>query len=60
MLTKSAEATGDLIGNKIADRITKSTRNKTQEEDDKIMEETQEVLIPPEKGEQIIRDLKLF
>ena len=28
VFTKSAEATGDLIGNKIADRITKSTRNK--------------------------------
>ena len=41
VLTKSAEATGDLIGNKIADRITKSTRNKDQKEDDRIMEETQ-------------------
>ena len=60
VLTKSAEATGDLIGNKIADRITKSTRNKDQNEDDRIMEETQEVIIPPEKREQIIRDLKLF
>ena len=60
VLTKSAEATGDLIGNKIADRITKSTRNKEQKEDDRIMEETQEILIPPEKREQIIRDLKLF
>ena len=60
MLTKSAEATGDLIGNKIADKITKSTRNKAQKEDDRIMEETQEILIPPEKREQIIRDLKLF
>ena len=59
MLTKSAEATGDLIGNKIADRITKSTRNKEQE-DDRIMEETQELIIPPEKREQIIKDLKLF
>ena len=59
MLTKSAEATGDLIGNKIADRITKSSRNKTQK-DDRIMEETQELIIPPEKREQIIRDLKLF
>ena len=49
MLTKSAEATGDLIGNKIADRITKSTRNKTQKEDHRIMEETQELVIPPEK-----------
>ena len=30
VLTKSAEATGDLIGNKIADRVTKSTRNENQ------------------------------
>ena len=58
VLTKSAEATGDLIGNKTADRIT--NRNKAQKEDDKIMEETQEIIIPPEKREQIIRDLKLF
>ena len=60
VLTKSAEATSDLIGNKIADRITKSTRNKAQKEDDRIMEETQEILIPPEKREQITKDLKLF
>ena len=59
MLTKSAEATGDLIGNKIAYRITKSTRNRAQKEDDRIIEETQEILIPPEKREQIIKDLKL-
>ena len=60
MLTKSAEATGDLIGNKIADRITKSTRNKDQKESDRIMEETQELIIPPQKRKQIIKDLKLF
>ena len=60
VLTKIAEATGDLIGNKIADRITKKTRNKAQKEDDRIMEETQELIVPPEKREQIIRDLKLF
>ena len=60
MLTKSVEATGDLIGNKIADRITKSTRSKEQKEDDRIMEETQELIIPLEKREQIIKDLKLF
>ena len=48
VLTKSAEATGDLIGSKIADRITKSTGNKDQKEDDRIMEETQELIIPPE------------
>ena len=60
VLTKSAEATGDLISNKITDRITKSARNKEQKEDDRIMEETQEIIIQPEKREQIIRDLKLF
>ena len=60
VLHKSAEATGEMIGNKITDRITKSSRNKAQKEDDRIMEETQELIIPPEKREQIIRDLKLF
>ena len=60
VLTNSAKGTGDLIGNKIADRITKSSRNKAQKEDDRIMEETQELINPPEKREQIIRDLKLF
>ena len=60
VLTKSAEATGDLIGNKTADRVTKNARNKEQKEDDRIMEETQEINIPPEKREQIIRYLKLF
>ena len=60
VLTKSAEATRDLIGSKIADRITKSARNKEQKEDDRIMEETQEIIIPPEKRDQIVKDLKLF
>ena len=60
VLTKSAEATGDMIDNKIADRINKSTRNKAQKEDDRIMEETQEIIISPEKREQIIKDLKFF
>ena len=60
VLTKSAEAIGDFIGNKIADRITKSARNKEQKENDRIMEETQEIIIPPEKREQIVKDLKLF
>ena len=60
VLTKSAEATGDLTGNKIADGIIKSARNKEQKEDDRMMEETQEIIIPREKIEQIIRDFKLF
>ena len=60
VLNKSAEATGEMIGNKIADRITRNSRNKTQKEDDRIMEETQELIIPPEKRQQITLDLKLF
>ena len=60
VLHKSAEVTGEMIGNKIADRITRSSRNKAQKEDDRIMEETQELINPPEKRKQIIRDLKLF
>ena len=60
VLTKSAEATGYMIGNKIADKITRSSRNKAQKEHDRIMEETQELIIAPEKREQIIRELKLF
>ena len=49
-----------MIGNKIADKITKSARNKEQKQDDRIMEETQELIIAPEKREQIIKYLKLF
>ena len=60
MLTKSAEATGDWIGNKIVHRITEGTRIKAQKKDDRIMEEIQELIIPLEKREQIIKDLKLF
>ena len=59
-LDKSEEGTGEMIGNKIADRITKKPRNKMQKEDDRIMEETQEIIIPLEKRQQIIKDLKLF
>ena len=60
VLTKSAEATAHLISNKIADRITKSARNNEQKEDDRKMAEAQEIMIPLEKREQLIRDLKLF
>ena len=60
VLHKSAEATGGMICNKIADRLTRSSRNTAQKEDDRIMEETQELIISPEKRQQIIKDLKLF
>ena len=72
---KNAEATGDLIGNKTADKITSmgrpkelgsavgpavKPRSKTEKDGTNIMEETQEIYIPPEKRKQIIKDLKLF
>ena len=81
---RSAEATGDLIDNKIADKITSmgcskelsskdlgpavdssvgpavKPRSKKEKDETNIMEETQEIYIPPEKRKQIIKDLKLF
>ena len=56
IIHKSAEATGDLIGSKIADKIT-SFKSKPQEV---IEEEPEEIIIPPEKIQQIINDLRLF
>ena len=54
VVQKSAEATGDLTGNKIADKIT--SVGKSKEKGNK----TEEIYIPPEKRQQIIDDLKLF
>ena len=53
---KTVEATGDLIGHKIADKITSLGKTKTKEKKD----ETQEDYIPPEKRQQIIDNLQLF
>ena len=62
IIHKSAEATGDLVGNKIADKITSMGKPRSKKEKDhtNMMEETQEIYIPPEKRKQIIKDLKLF
>ena len=62
ILQKTSEATGDLIGNKIADKITSIGKPNYKKEKDEIneMEETQEIYIPPEKRKQVINDLKLF
>ena len=56
VVQKNAEATGDLIGNKTADKITSVAKTKSQEKED----ERQEIYIPPEKRQQIIDDLRLF
>ena len=49
-LNKTAEATGDLIGNKIADKITKPAPSKP----------AQQIQIPPDKRQQIIDELRLM
>ena len=56
-----AEATGDLTGSKIADKIT-SFKSKPQEkiESERFPEEEEEIIIPPEKRQQILDDLRLF
>ena len=54
---EATEATGDLIENKIADKITSIDIPK---EKPKTKEKTEEICIPPEKRQQIIDDLRLF
>ena len=56
VVQKTAEGTGDLIGNKIADKITSIGKSKEKEKTKK----AEEIYIPPEKRQQIIDDLKLF
>ena len=54
LVQKTAEATEDLIGNKIADKISSIGKPKEKEK------ETAEIYIPPEKRQQIIDDFRLF
>ena len=56
IVQKTTEATGDLIGNKIADKNTSIGKPKEKEK----TKETEEIYIPPEKRQQIIDDLRLF
>ena len=55
VVEKTAGATGDLIGNKIADKIALIGKPKEKE-----TEEIEGIYIPPEKRQQIINDLRLF
>ena len=55
---KTAEATGDLIGKKIADKITLVGKTESKEKVDETSE-IQEIYIPPEKRQPIIDDLRL-
>ena len=57
-MIKTAEATGDLIGNKIADKIT-SLGNKPKNEE-REEQQSEDIIISPEKKQQFIDDLRLF
>ena len=54
VVQKTAEPSEDLIGNKIADKITSVGKSKNKQKED----ETKEIYIPPEKRQQIIDDLR--
>ena len=56
VVQKTAEATGDLIGNKVADKTTSIGKPK----ENKKIKEIEEIYIPPEKSQQIIDDLRLL
>ena len=58
VVQKTEEATGDLIGNKIADKITSIGRPKVKEKQK--AKRNSRNFIPPEKRQQIIDDLRLF
>ena len=59
VVQKTAEATGDLIGNKKADKITSIGKPKEKEKE-KPKEKPEEIYIAPKKRQQIIDDLRLF
>ena len=56
-LYKKLQNYSDLIGNKIADKITSIGKSK---EKPKTKEKPEEIYIPPEKRQQTIDDLRLF
>ena len=56
VVQKTGEATGDLIRNKIADKVTSIGKSKEKEKRNK----AEKTYIPPEERQQIIDNLKLF
>ena len=57
IVPKSAEATGDLLGKKISDKITSVGKSKNKESE---TNKEGEIIIPPEKRQRIIYDLRLL
>ena len=60
VVQKTPEATGDLIGNKIADKITSIGKPKEKEKEKEKTKEIEETFIASEKRQHIIEDLRLF
>ena len=56
---KFAQATGDLIGNKIADKINSLGKSKNKENENEI-NEPEEIIIQPGKRQQTIDDIRLL
>ena len=56
VVQKNAEAKGDLIGNKIADKITSVGKSKQKEKTKK----AEEIYIPPEKKNKLWSTLNCF
>ena len=56
VVQKTAEATGDVIANEIADKHTSIDKSKEKEKAKKV----EEIYVPLEKIQQIIDDLKTF
>ena len=61
-IQKTAEATDDLIGNKIADRITIVSKKSKKGQNNEVNDESEapkEIYISPEKRKQTIDELRL-
>ena len=59
-IQKTAEATGDLLGNKTADKITSISKSPQNEEAKNELEISKERYISPEKRQRIIDELRLI
>ena len=57
--SRKCRSTGDVTGNRIADKITSTGKSRNKEKENET-NEAEEIIISPEKRQQIIHDLRLF
>ena len=60
VIQKTAEATGDLIGTKIADKITSVSNNNNNNNEDVELTTHKKRYISPEERQEIINELRLL